>query len=277
MRASLWFVPTILIVLAVALFALTHWLDRVAYEGELGLPGWVDNGSADAARQILTALAAAIITVVGLVFSITIVALTLASTQFGPRILRNFARDRGTQVTLGTFVATFVFVVLTLASIAHGARGDFVPHLSITISLGLVLVDLAVLVYFIHHVATSIQLPQVIASIALDLTTAIDVEAGRLPATDQLEAGLSETEVIHRLSESGAVVPRRAERLRAVHRLSHPRRHRHEGRRCDPARPPARALRRRRAPTRSGLAAGRHRGAWRVAWQALTPRALTAR
>ena len=199
---------------------LTHWLDRLAYEGELGLPGWVDNGSADAARQILTALAAAIITVVGLVFSITIVALTLASTQFGPRILRNFTRDRGTQVTLGTFVATFVFVVLTLASIAHGARGDFVPHLSITIALGLVLVDLAVLVYFIHHVATSIQLPQVIASIALDLTTAIDVEAGRLPAADQLETGLSETEVIHRLSESGAVV--RAERSGYVQYIGYP-------------------------------------------------------
>ena len=159
LRASLWLVPTVVIVLAAALFVVTYWLDRIAYDGGLGLPGWVDNGSADAARQILTALAAAIITVVGLVFSITIVALTLASTQFGPRILRNFTRDRGTQVTLGTFVATFVFVVLTLGSIAHGAQGDFVPHLSITMALGLVLVDLAVLVYFIHHVATSIQLP----------------------------------------------------------------------------------------------------------------------
>ena len=57
-------------------------------------------------------------------------------------------------------MATFVFVVLALGSIAHGTAGDFVPHLSITISLGLVLVDLAVLVYFIHHVATSIQLPR---------------------------------------------------------------------------------------------------------------------
>ena len=170
------------------------------------LPSWVDNGTADAARQILTALAAAIITVIGVVFSITIVALTLASTQFGPRILRNFLRDRGTQVTLGTFVASFVFVVLALGSVAHGTEGDFVPHLSITIALGLVLVDLAVLVYFIHHVATSIQLPEVIASIAHDLTTAIDAEAGRHPATEQFEAGLSETEVAHRLSESGAVV-----------------------------------------------------------------------
>ena len=74
----------------------------------------MDFGTADAARQILTALAAAVITVVGIVFSITIVALTLASTQFGPRMLRNFIRDRGTQVTLGTFVATFVYAMLVL-------------------------------------------------------------------------------------------------------------------------------------------------------------------
>ena len=75
-------------------------------------------GGADAARQILIAIAAAVITVVGVVFSITIVALTLASTQFGPRMLRNFIRDRGTQITLGMFVATFVYAVLALGSVS---------------------------------------------------------------------------------------------------------------------------------------------------------------
>ena len=79
------------------------------------------SGSADAARQILTAIAAAVITVVTLVFSITIVTLTLASTQFGPRMLRNFIRDRVTQFTLGTFVATFVYAILALVSIGPGA------------------------------------------------------------------------------------------------------------------------------------------------------------
>ena len=143
--------------------------------------------------------AAAIITVVGLAFSITIVALTLASTQFGPRILRNFTRYPGTQLTLGTFVATFVFVVLD-------ARIDCPRRTVVTLSRtspspspwALALVDLAVLVYFIHHVATSIQLPHVIASIARDLTTSIDVRPAAFPTPNQLEAGLSETEVIHR-------------------------------------------------------------------------------
>ena len=82
---------------------------------------------ADAARQILTTLAAAVITVVGIVFSITIVTLTLASTQFGPRMLRNFIRDRGTQFTLGTFVATFVYATLVLISIGPARLGDVRP------------------------------------------------------------------------------------------------------------------------------------------------------
>ncbi len=154
----------------------TYALDRAAYNGTITLPAWVNNGSADAARQILTALAAAIITVVGLVFSIVIVALTLASTQFGPRMLRNFIRDRGVQFTLGTFVASFFFAILTLGSVSHGGHGDFVPHLSITATLALTLVDLAVLVYFIHHVTKSIQLPEVIAGIARDLSNAITAE-----------------------------------------------------------------------------------------------------
>src|SRR4029077_7765200 len=97
-------------------------------------PSWVISGSADAARLLLTSIAASVITVVGIVFSITIVTLTLASTQFGPRMLRNFIRDRGTQLTLGTFVATFVYCVVVLVSIGPGEHGDYVPHFSITMT-----------------------------------------------------------------------------------------------------------------------------------------------
>ena len=179
LRTNLWLVPMLEVVAAVGLYLGTHALDQAAYRGSLTLPSWVIFGNADAARQILTALAAAVITVVGVVFSITIVTLTLASTQFGPRMLRNFIRDRGTQFTLGTFVATFVYSTLVLISIGPGSRGpDFVPHLSITVSVALVTLSMAVLIYFIHHIATSIQLPQVIASIARDLSRAIDAESG---------------------------------------------------------------------------------------------------
>src|SRR3984885_7763159 len=169
LRTNLWFVPGLEVLAAIVLFILTTSLDRAAYHGDFSLPTWVISGTADAARQILTAIAAAVITVVGVVFSIILVTLTLASTQFGPRMLRNFIRDRGTQLTLGTFVATFVYAVLVLVSIGNA----FVPHIGVTVTLGLMVADLAVLIYFIHHTAVSIQLPQVIASIAADLAEAI--------------------------------------------------------------------------------------------------------
>ena len=135
------------------------------------------------------------ITVVGVVFSIMIVTLTLASTQFGPRMLRNFIRDRGTQITLGTFVATFVYAVLALVSVGPGSHGQFVPHVSITVTLLLVVVDLAVLIFFIDHIAKSIQLPQVIASIARDLSTAIEGEVSGRAGSRGARARASLTEL----------------------------------------------------------------------------------
>jgi uncharacterized membrane protein len=207
LRTNLWAVPTVEVALAIALFAGTYALDRAAYNGNLSLPSWVISGNADAARQILTAIAAAVITVVGVVFSITIVTLTLASTQFGPRMLRNFIRDRGTQFTLGTFVATFVYAILALVSISPSSHGNFVPHLSITVTLGLVVLDLAVLIFFIHHIAKSIQLPQVIASIAGDLSKAIDAQVASGSARRPVdERGPSVTELSFQMAESAGVV-----------------------------------------------------------------------
>jgi uncharacterized membrane protein len=205
LRTNLWLVPTVEIVLAAVLFAATYALDRAVYDGSLQLPSWVISGTADAARQILTTIAAAVITVVTLVFSITIVTLTLASTQFGPRMLRNFIRDRITQLTLGSFVATFVYAILTLVSIRPGSHGEFVPYLSLTVTMALVILDVVVLVVFIDHIAKSIQLPQVIASIARDLSRAIEAEVA-LPAADGPKAGPSLSEMLVRLDEDSAVV-----------------------------------------------------------------------
>ncbi len=204
LRTNLWLVPTAEIALVVALFAGTYALDRSAYDGSLHLPSFVISGSADAAREILTAIAAAVITVVTLVFSITIVTLTLASTQFGPRMLRNFIRDWVTQITLGTYVATFVYAILALVSIGPGAHGEFVPHLSITVTMALVVLDVAVLVVFIDHIAKSIQLPQVIASIAGDLARAI--EADGAASRTVAKAGPSLAEAMVRLEEDSGVV-----------------------------------------------------------------------
>jgi uncharacterized membrane protein len=209
LRTNLWIVPTILVIGAIALFAVTLTLDRAAYHGVFQPPGWVISGTADAARQVLTTIAASVITVVGIVFSITIVTLTLASTQFGPRMLRNFIRDPGTQFTLGTFVATFVYCVAALVSIGAGKGGEFVPHISITVAFGLIVIDMAVLIYFIHHITTQIQLPQVIASIAKDLAHAVAVQSADQPglAAREPPEAPSLDELLDRLATFGEVVP----------------------------------------------------------------------
>jgi uncharacterized membrane protein len=106
------------------------WIDEV---------GWIYSGGPEGAREVLSTIASSMITVAGVVFSITIVALTLASQQFGPRLLYSFMRDRGNQFVLGTFIATFLYCLLALRTI-YGDLEDvemFVPHLSTTVGVGL--------------------------------------------------------------------------------------------------------------------------------------------
>jgi len=208
LRTTLWLVPSTMILLAVVLFAITYRIDWKIANGDLSLPSWAVSGGSDASRQVLIGISAAMITVAGVVFSITILALQLASQQFGPRMLRNFIRDRGTQVSLGAFVATFTYSMLTLGSIAHPSP-TFVPHVSVTVALVLTFGDLGVLIYFIHHVATSIQLTSVVAGIARDFRTTLRELADEAARTrvDAVEGpGIEE---VRRRLEAGAEVPAR--------------------------------------------------------------------
>ena len=214
LRTNLWLVPAIEVLGAAILFAITYSLDRAAYDGVFRVPQWAISGGPDVARTVLTAIAAAVITVVGVVFSIVIVALTLTSTQFGPRMLRNFIRDRGTQLTLGTYVATFVYAVLTLGSIGQSSAGSFVPHISVTMTLVLMLADLAVLIYFLHHIAFQIQLPQVIAGIAGDLQDAIELQTG--DPSEGADAELAATLIANMQGQEGVVAAPRSGYLQYV-------------------------------------------------------------
>jgi uncharacterized membrane protein len=210
LRTTLWVVPSILVVVSVLLFVVIFEIDVAAYHHHLTLPVWIRTGSADAERQVLIAIAAAVITVIGVVFSITILALTLASQQFGPRMMRNFVRDIGNQITLGVFVGTFVFSVLALVSI-NSLSPTFVPYLSTSVAEALLLVDLGILIYFIHHIAKSIQLPEVIAGIADDLMRSIDAEfpdvVGAVPEPTQAHRGKGVPELLTLIDEQGAVIP----------------------------------------------------------------------
>lgn len=206
-RTTLWVVPALMVVVVVALFVVTYVIDRAADNGRFSLPGWLNTGGADAARQVLIAIAAAVITVAGVVFSITILALTLASQQFGPRMLRNFIRDGGTQVTLGTFVATFVYSILVLGSVANERGGDFVPHLSVTVALAMTLVSVGVLIYFIDHVATMIQVTSVVSGIAGDLQATVAELFGEAEDQHGPETGLPVPDLLARIEREGADVP----------------------------------------------------------------------
>jgi uncharacterized membrane protein len=164
-RTSFWFIPALMVFSAVALSMIMIVIDsRLSLDGYRGF-AFAYTGGPDGARSVLSTIAGSMITVAGVAFSVTIVALTLASSQFGPRLLRNFMKDTGHQVVLGTFIATFMYCLLILRTV-HGV-GDqvFVPSLSVTFAVVLALVNVGVFIYFIHHVAGSIQADQVIASV----------------------------------------------------------------------------------------------------------------
>jgi uncharacterized membrane protein len=114
------------------------------------------------------------ITLAGVVFSMTLVALSLASSQLGPRLLRNFMRDTTTQVVLGTFVSTFLYCLLVLRTIRRAEESAFVPHLSVTLGVLFAVVSVGVLIYFIHHVSVSIQVNEIVARVGGELIKGID-------------------------------------------------------------------------------------------------------
>lgn len=108
---------------------------------------------AEGARGLLSAVASSMITVAGVVFSITIVALSLTSSQYTSRVLRNFMRDRVNQTVLGVFVGIFAYCLVVLRTIRGGDEGAFVPSLAVLGGLLLAFVGIGFLIYFIHHIA----------------------------------------------------------------------------------------------------------------------------
>ncbi|OQW32312.1 MAG: hypothetical protein A4E19_20000 [Nitrospira sp. SG-bin1] len=173
-RGSLWFVPSIMAAGSVTLAFTVVWIDHHVLKGKPAETAFAYGGGADGAREVLSTVAGAMITVAGVIFSITVVALTLASQQFGPRLLRNFMHDRGNQVVLGTFISIHLYCLIILRAVRGEEAGEFVPHLSVSIALVLALTAAGVLIYFFHHATSSIRASSVIAKVALDLDEAID-------------------------------------------------------------------------------------------------------
>ncbi len=135
---------------------------------------WLYNGGGTGARTLLGAVASSTIGVAGTVFSITIAALSLAAGQMGPRLLRNFTRDRGNQFTLGAFLGTFSYALMVLRSVRTQNEGEFVPYLSLSIGIFLAFVCVATLVYFVGHMASRINVDTVIELVSEDVRLAIE-------------------------------------------------------------------------------------------------------
>ncbi len=172
-RSSYWFVPSVMSLAAIALGIVTVWLDSGPAADWLSGLGWYQSVKPDGAHEVLSTIAGSMITVAGVVFSITIVAISFAASQYGPRILTNFMSDRGNQVTLGTFVATFLYCLVVLRTI-RGGDEEFVPQLAVMVGMLFALASIGVLIYFIHHVAQSIHINTITADVGRQLIASID-------------------------------------------------------------------------------------------------------
>ena len=174
MRSNLWFLPSLMVagsaVLAVALIeadssVIDIWLSR-----------WprLFGAGAEGARGMLSTIAGSMMSVVGITFSMTLVALALASSQYSSRVLRNFMGSRVTQGVLGIFAGIFTYCLIVLRTIRSGNEGEFVPNLAVFFGFVLALGGVGVLIFFIHHIASSIQASSILAAVAQETLETVD-------------------------------------------------------------------------------------------------------
>lgn len=167
--STFWFVPVIIIIGAV-FFAITilYIDDHLAFTND-GYSRFFFIGSSDSARSVLSTISGAMIGVAGTVFSVTLVALTLASSQFGPRLIRNFMYVRLNQVVLGTYISTYIYCLIVLNTIKDTENYKFIPSLSILFAILFALMNIVLLIVFIHRIAISIQANHVISEISVSI------------------------------------------------------------------------------------------------------------
>lgn len=173
-HSGLWFVPAVMIVgaivLAITMVELSDLVDRTTL---LDYPR-IFGAGAQSSRDMLSTIASAMMTVAGVTFSITVLAVTQASSQYTPRILRNFMRDRPNQITLGTLTGVFVYCLVVIRTVRGDEDIRFIPALAVLMAFILAIVAIGVLVYFIHHVASSLQASGILARVSADTVAAVE-------------------------------------------------------------------------------------------------------
>ena len=200
---NLWRTPLLLTLGAGALFGLTMIPDTLDALHVIRLPVWLTMGSIDDARAILSAMLGCVSTVLALIFSVALLVLSMVATLFGPRLLYRFLQDWVTQVTLGLFLATFVFLCLVFLVTHQDAHTTFIPQVSLIVSWVLVVVSFAFLVFYSHRIATSIQNPDFLARIVDDLEPTV-AEARASTKGDPVDEVLREKQV----AEGAGVIAR---------------------------------------------------------------------
>lgn len=165
--ATFWFLPVLILAFSVFLSIGLVYLDSILTISQEGWTRLFLVTSSDSARSILSTISGAMIGVAGTVFSVTLVALTLASSQFGPRLIKNFMYVRLNQVVLGSYISTYLYCLLVLNSVKAADDYTFIPSISILVAIVAAFVNIILLIIFIHQIASSIQADKVISEISV--------------------------------------------------------------------------------------------------------------
>lgn len=210
-RDSFWFLPGLLCVSAIVLAEVLIVIDQRVEDADLGMFAVLATRIGESgSRDVLGAIAGSVLGVAATSFSITIAVLATASSTYGPRLVRNFMADRGNQFVLGIYAATFLFSLLTLRSIREpgGADEVFVPHLAVNVAVLFAVASIGVLVWFINHIADSIQVFTLSRRVRDDLVAVVDRlypdELGR--GADEVPAAAGPADVPDGLHEGGTPV-----------------------------------------------------------------------
>lgn len=190
LRSSFWFMPSLMVTISMTLASVLVETDSDRQHQWLSQWPRLFGIDAEGARLMLSSLAVSMITVMGITFSMTLMALVLASGQYTSRILKNFMRNRVTQETLGVFASIFAYCLIVLCTIrGNGGVDEFVPSLAVFIAFVMSLGGVGILIYFIHHISSSIQASSIIASVAQETNAAIDrlfpAKPGQQPNEDE--------------------------------------------------------------------------------------------
>lgn len=193
LRASYYFIPTLMGLSAILLGVLTTIID-LRFQAEVrDLLGWFLASTVTSARSVLTVIAGSMISVAAVTFSLTMVAVTTAAGQYGPRLIGNFMRDRANQVTLGMFISTFLYCIVVLRSVSEEITIDaqstvgLTPSLSVLVALILTLISVGVLIFFVHHIPETLNVGTLTGKVSRQLIH--QIKQGRFPSSETLDVG----------------------------------------------------------------------------------------